>query len=130
MQTLLAWAILFHDSTQSQLKLRLRLALIPADPPTHPPGTVVSRTSVGVLLTVSRPLNDHFMTTLRKTMPRLFKNYLNTTLRPPNPPFHTTSRLLEKLLKIMPRTPQMTTSSILFQNFCKSTEYSTLRTTI
>ena len=33
------------NSTQSQLKLRLRLTLFPADPPTHPPRTVVSKTS-------------------------------------------------------------------------------------
>ena len=74
------------DSTQSQLKLRLRLALFPADPPTHrppsyppdhpatqPPGTVVS--SLGVILTVSRPLDDHFKTTLRRTMTTLFQDY-------------------------------------------------------
>ena len=30
------------NSTQPQLKLRLRLALIPPDPSTHPPGTVDS----------------------------------------------------------------------------------------
>ena len=55
------------NSTQPQLKLRLRLALDPVDPS----GTVVSKTSVGVLLTVLRPLNDHFKTTVRKTMSRL-----------------------------------------------------------
>ena len=61
------------SSASTQLKLRLRLALFPADLPSHPatlpPRTVVSRTSFGVLLTVSRPLNEHFKTT--KTMPRL-----------------------------------------------------------
>ena len=66
------------NSTQPQLKLRLRLALFSADPTTHPatrpPRTVVSKASVGVLLTVSRPLNDHFKTTVRKTMPKLFKD--------------------------------------------------------
>ena len=93
------------NSTQSQLKLRLRLALFPADPPTHPHGTVGSKTSLGELLTVSRPLNHHFKTTLRKTMPRLYKDYLNTALRPSNPPLVTNSRLLEKLFKTMPWTP-------------------------
>ena len=38
-----------YNSTQYQLKLRLRLALFPADPASHPPGhparTVVSKTS-------------------------------------------------------------------------------------
>ena len=36
-------------STQPQLKLRLRLALFPADPPTRPPVTVVKTTVTGGL---------------------------------------------------------------------------------
>ena len=72
------WILPGSASTQSQLKVRLMLALFPADPPTHPAprpptrptGTVVYRTSLGVLLTVSRPLNAHFQTTLRKNMSR------------------------------------------------------------
>ena len=45
------------NSTQLQLKLRLRLALFPVDPATHPPGTVVSKTN-------SRVLQEYFKTTL------------------------------------------------------------------
>ena len=69
------------------------------NPPTQPPGTVVSTSSLGVLLTVLRPLTNHFKTTLSKTMPELFQDYFNTTLIPPNPPFITTSRLLGDYLK-------------------------------
>ena len=49
--------LILPSSASTQLKLRLRLALFPVDPATHPPGTVVSETN-------SRVFQDYFKTTL------------------------------------------------------------------
>ena len=65
------FAKLSLNSTQSQLKLRLRLALIPPDPATHPPGTVDS-----TLHDSSRQIQGCFKTTLRVP-----QHHIKTTLK-------------------------------------------------